>query len=155
MVQNKKIEDALLHLIGFDQEGLSDMNIGELTKSESGLYFQQAHPLITLTNLSSIAPDYVLKDTAAANFSNWLERKVRASITKAINRFVIEKLSSKTANSLCENKTLFDGTGRLADTISNRNNLVGFEIVPIRSKGITTRINKIGLQFTAPGTYKL
>lgn len=201
MIQIKQIEDALLHLVGFDQGGTSEVKISSsLTESESGLYFQQAHPLITLTNLACIAPDYENMETAieAASeyrkntmyvkgaivfyagkyyraevdnassndfassqwaevdpFSVWLEKKVRSSIAKAATRFVNEKLVSKTSNSLCENKTLFDGTGRLTDTISNHKNLVGFEIVPIRAKGVTTRINKVCLQFTAPGKYKL
>ena len=53
------------------------------------------------------------------------------------------------------NRTLFDGTGRLVDVVKNKKNLVGFEIVPIRAKGVTTKINKIGLQFTEPGEYTL
>lgn len=162
MIQVKRIEDALLHLVGFEQDSISNIKISDsLTESESGLFFQQAHPLITLTNLSCIAPDYenmesTLDVTPEIDpLSLWLEKKVRASITKVISRFINEKLVSKTSNSLCENKTLFDGTGRLSDTISNRKNLVGFEIVPIRSKGVTTRINRVCLQFTMPGTYKL
>lgn len=201
MIQVKKIEDTLLHLVGFDQGGTSNVKVSKaLTQSESGLYFQQAHPLITLSNLSSIAPDYANIESAIEAtadyrenteyvkgsivfyagkyyraeadgakssdfntdswsevdpFSIWLEKKVRASVTKVVTRFVNEKLSNKTSNSLCENKTLFDGTGRLADTITNHKNLVGFEITPIRSKGITTRINKVCLQFTTPGVYKL
>lgn len=201
MIQVKRIEDALLHLVGFEQGGTSDVKISNsLTKSDSGLFFQQAHPLITLTNLSCIAPDYEnmepaldvtseyrrnaqypkdsiifyngvyyraeVDNASASDFASeswseidplslWLEKKVRASITKVVSRFINEKLVSKTSNSLCENKTLFDGTGRLSDTISNRKNLVGFEIVPIRSKGVTTRINRVCLQFTMPGAYKL
>lgn len=158
MIQVKRIEDALLHLVGFEQDSTSGVKISNnLTESESGLFFQQAHPLITLTNLSCIAPDYENMEPTSENglLSLWLEKKVRASITKVVSRFINEKLVSKTSNSLCENKTLFDGTGRLSDTISNRKNLVGFEIVPIRSKGVTTRINRVCLQFTMPGTYRL
>ena len=162
MIQVKRVEDALLHLVGFEQDSISGIKISDsLTESESGLFFQQAHPLITLTNLSCIAPDYEnmepISDVTSEidQLSLWLEKKVRASIIKVISRFISEKLVSKTSNSLCENKTLFDGTGRLSDTISNHKNLVGFEIVPIRSKGITTRINRVCLQFTMPGIYKL
>lgn len=88
-------------------------------------------------------------------FSAWLEAKTKAGIQKAINRFYTEKLVKGTAKALCENKTLFENTGRITDTVKNRKNLVGFEIVPIRSRGVTTKINKIGLQFTEPGVYKL
>ena len=38
----------------------SDLKISDaLTVSESGLYFQQIHPLLTLQNMSCIAPDLI------------------------------------------------------------------------------------------------
>lgn len=191
------IQDKLLNLIGWEQNyNTAELKISELlTASESGLYFQQAHPLLTLQNISSIAPDFTntvypeysseteyskgnivsyngLKykalqpctgispdDTAywleTSPLSEWLEKKTKGSIQKAISRFINEKIIKGTYKPLCENKTLFDGSGRLVDTISNRQNLVGFEIVPVRSKGVTVKINKIGLQFTEPGEYTL
>ena len=88
-------------------------------------------------------------------FSEWLETKTKASITKAVNRYINEKTSKGTYKVLCEKKTLFDGTGRIYDTIKNKQNLVGFEFIPIRSKGVTTKINKIGLQFSEPGDYTI
>lgn len=88
-------------------------------------------------------------------FSEWLERKTKASIQKAITRFCNEKIIIGTNRPLCENRTLFDGTGRLVDTVKNKKNLVGFEIIPVRAKSVTTKINKIGLQFTKAGDYTL
>ena len=203
MLRINDIKEAMLGLIGWQQTSstLGAVLCDTMTDSESGLYFQQSHPLITLDNLVSIAPDFskiettgaypsygtlkrsqtykkgsvvsyagklykAIQDTIGGTpdmlpdywaetnlFSEWLEEKTKASIAKAINRYYTEKLANRTAKSLCENKTLFDGTGRLSDTITNRNNLVGFEIVQLRAKGITTKINKIGLQFTEPGDY--
>lgn len=170
MIRIKDIQDNLGGLIGWAPEDYSDTDIdASLSESESGLYFQQAHPLLTLSNISSIAPDFrniavgsEVKENREGSsqeslspFSKWLQQKTFASIQKAINRFCTEKVLTNTYKALCENKTLFDNTGRLADTVSNKNNLVGFEIVPVRSKGVTTKINKIGLQFTEPGAYKL
>lgn len=88
-------------------------------------------------------------------FSEWLENKTKASIQKAIARYCNEKTIEGTNKPLCENRTLFDGTGRLVDTVKNKKNLVGFEIVPVRAKGVTTKINKICLQFTKAGEYTL
>ena len=88
-------------------------------------------------------------------FSEWLETKTKASITKAVNRYINEKMAKGTYKALCEKRTLFDGTGRIYDTVKNRQNLVGFEIIPIRAKGVTTKINRIGLQFTEPGDYTI
>lgn len=198
MVRALDIQEKLLHLIGWEQNyDTSDLKISDaLTTSESGLYFQQIHPLLTLQNISCIAPDFknmifeeytIEKSYSKGNivkykdilykalqnstekqpdtepeywvetnpFSEWLENKTKASIQKAITRYCNEKIAQGTYKTLCENRTLFDGTGRLVDTVKNRKNLVGFEIIPVRAKGVTTKINKIGLQFTEPGEYTL
>lgn len=198
MVRAIDIQEKLLHLIGWEQNyDTSDLKISDaLTVSESGLYFQQIHPLLTLQNMSCIAPDFknmtfeeynaekpyskgnvikygsllykALQNSVGKQpdieseywvetnpFSEWLESKTKASIQKAIARYCNEKIAQGTYKTLCENRTLFDGTGRLVDVVKNKKNLVGFEIVPIRAKGVTTKINKIGLQFTEPGEYTL
>lgn len=198
MVRANDIQDKLLHLIGWEQNyDASDLKISDtLTVSESGLYFQQIHPLLTLQNMACIAPEFknmtfeeysTKKSYSKGNvvkydeklykalqkalnkqpdieseywveanpFSEWLESKTKASIQKAIARYCNEKIAQGTYKTLCENRTLFDGTGRLVDVVKNRKNLVGFEIVPVRAKGVTTKINKIGLQFTEPGEYTL
>lgn len=198
MVRANDIQEKLLHLIGWEQNyDTSDLKISDaLTVSESGLYFQQIHPLLTLQNMSCIAPDFKNitfpeynseKEYSKGNvvdyqgtqykalqkaqgkqpdieseywvetnlFSEWLESKTKASIQKAIARYCNEKMVEGTNKPLCENRTLFDGTGRLVDIVKNKKNLVGFEIVPVRAKGVTTKINKIGLQFTEPGEYTL
>lgn len=79
-------------------------------------------------------------------FSEWLKDKTKASIQKAISAFCNKKLSMGTQKALLENRTLFDGAGRLSDTIENKGRIVGFEIVPVRSRGVHIRINRIGLQ---------
>ena len=198
MVRANDIQEKLLRLIGWEQNyDTSDLKISDaLTVSESGLYFQQIHPLLTLQNMSCIAPDFnnitfpeynSEKEYSKGNvvdyqgtqykalqkaqgkqpdieseywvetnlFSEWLESKTKASIQKAIARYCNEKMVEGTNKPLCESRTLFDGTGRLVDTVKNKKNLVGFEIIPVRAKGVTTKINKICLQFTKAGEYTL
>lgn len=198
MIRIADIQDKMLHLVGWKQSyDLSDIMLSSnLTQTESGMYFQQIHPLLTLDNLRSIAPDFqnfnwqvhdankayksgevvrvddslykALQDIPAETdildskywtetnpFSEWLEEKTKASIVKLINKFINMKLADKATKSLIENKILFDGTGRLTNKIENRNKLVGFEIDTVRSKGVTVKIDKIGLQMTKPGSYTL
>ncbi len=198
MVRAIDIQEKLLHLIGWEQNyDTSDLKISDaLTVSESGLYFQQIHPLLTLQSMSCIAPDFknmtfeeynaekpyskgnvikygsllykALQNSTGKQpdieseywvetnpFSEWLESKTKASIQKAIARYCNEKTVEGTNKPLCESRTLFDGTGRLVDTVKNKKNLVGFEIVPVRAKGVTAKINKICLQFTKAGEYTL
>ena len=49
-----------LHLLGWRQHyDTTDFAIAdELTRSETGQYFQDMHPLVTLDNIRSVAPDY-------------------------------------------------------------------------------------------------
>ena len=195
MIRIKDVIGALSGLVGWEQNySPLDMRIDEdLTRSDSGLTFQQVHPLLTLSNLASVAPNfdgmtfpvysssanYVKGDLVTSGgdlyravkdgtghdvsdatywmktdlFSDWLRHKTNSSIAKAVMRFVNEKLNKGTYKMLFENQTLFDGTGRIVDREPNRSNVCGFELVPIRAKGITTKINKIGLQFSKAGDY--
>lgn len=198
MIRIADIQDKMLHLVGWKQSyDSSDIMLSSnLTQTESGMYFQQIHPLLTLDNLRSIAPDFqnynwqvhdvnkvyksgevvrtddslykAIQDVPAETdildseywsetnpFSEWLEEKTKASIVKLVNKFINMKLADKATKSLIENKILFDGTGRLTNKIENRNKLVGFEIDTVRSKGVTVKIDKIGLQMTEPGSYTL
>lgn len=198
MIRIKDLNEQLLHLVGWQQSyDTSEVKLSDnITQSESGMYFQQVHPLLTLPNLMSIAPDFkntnfpehdanssykegvvvTLEDKYYKSikdvpvnieitndefwietnlFSEWLEDKTKASIIKLINKFINMKLADKASKSLIENKTLFDGTGRLTNLATNRNRFVGFEVDTVRSKGVTVKINKIGLQFTRPGKYKV
>lgn len=58
MVRISEIQDRLLSLVGWEQSYNPAEAIDEkLTESESGLYYQGAHPLVTLENLRAIMPD--------------------------------------------------------------------------------------------------
>lgn len=198
MYRTNDIKIGLLGLIGWRQNyDTQEFTIAEsLTETETGQYFQDIHPLLTLSNIKAIAPDFARisydpwestkayrKGERAASvgvnyrakayslnanpetsplewekfdaFSEWLEEKTQASISKAIQRFWSEKMAKKTAANIIESKALFDGAGRLNETIRKTNSVAGFEIVPIRAKGITLRIDKIGLQFKGIGQHVL
>ena len=60
MIRIADIQDKMLHLVGWKQSyDLSDIMLSSnLTQTESGMYFQQIQPLLTLDNLRSIAPDF-------------------------------------------------------------------------------------------------
>jgi len=211
MLRAKHIEDSLLGLVGWKQTDDANPDLllsSNLLGSESGLYYQQAHPLLTLNNMASIAPDFsdytkpeydpeatylkgqVIKVSTTVEkvttvkyfkaienvpagikpedtegwpnywietspFSEWLEDKTRSTIYKAIYRYLNEKQNKGTYKNLLEDRILFDVTTRISDKIANTDALVGFEIIPARAKGVTIKINKIGLHFSMPGTYKV
>lgn len=210
MLRAKHIEDSLLGLVGWKQTDDANPDLllsSNLLGSESGLYYQQAHPLLTLNNMASIAPDFsdytkpeydensayskdqVVKVTTTEEatvvkyfkaidnvpagikpevsegwpnywietspFSEWLEDKTRSTIYKAIYTYLNDKQNKGTYKNLLEDRILFDVTTRISDKIDNTDALVGFEIIPARAKGVTIKVNKIGLHFSMPGTYKV
>ena len=207
MLRAKYIEDSLLGLVGWKQTDDANPDLllsSNLLGSESGLYYQQAHPLLTLNNMASIAPDFsdytkpeyddataypkdqVVKVTVqdegkyykaiddvpagikpgvsegwpnywieTSPFSEWLEDKTRSTIYKAIYTYLNDKQNKGTYKNLLEDRVLFDVTTRISDKISNTDALVGFEIIPARAKGVTIKVNKIGLHFSTPGDYKV
>lgn len=87
--------------------------------------------------------------------SHYLNYSVSNSIANMAQTFVrMKKLESET-KSLLDHKTFFDGAGRLNNTTPNRDNIVGFEITPVRTQGVTTKIEKVGLQLSGPATIDL
>jgi hypothetical protein len=80
--------------------------------------------------------------------SVWLERLTRSAIAKVVQTFLTQKSLLRESKTLLERRSLFDGAGRLDNTIINGQRLVGMEIVPAYSMGVTTKIERIGLQMT-------
>lgn len=194
MYRVDEIKAAYLGLWGWRQNhNVSDFVIADsLTTSEIDQFYQDVHPLMTLDNVKSIAPDFenityptwlidiqyrigdrvtfqsnyyrAITDNFGSRpdtnpsdwerfdaFSEWLENKTTASISKVFRNFWDAKMADKKGKNLLESKPLFDGAGRLVDVISNDEKLVGLELVPIRATGVTVKLEKIGLQFTEAG----
>lgn len=197
MYRLKEIQDALLHVVGWEQSYDPAKAIDDnLTQTESGLTFQGAHPLVTLDNVRAIVPDDFVfqypvwnmiseyktgakvrhnnkvwiaardnqnKEPTESDFNDdygnpywkpynmltdFLERMTRNGIATAIQTFTQIKQLDKETRNLLERKTFFDGAGRIRATLPNNHKLVGFEIVPVRSMGVTMKIEQIGLQMT-------
>ncbi len=83
--------------------------------------------------------------TPLADFANDL---LLSGINTAVQTFIQEKQLTQETKSLLERRALFDGAARLKSTIDNVGKIVGLEIVPVRSMGVTTKIERIGLQMT-------
>lgn len=86
--------------------------------------------------------------TAYNILSDFLRKLTNDGIAKAVQTFVQVKQLDKETRNLMERRTFFDGAGRIRATLQNNHKLVGFEIVPVRSMGVTAKIEKIGLQMT-------
>lgn len=88
--------------------------------------------------------------------SDFVRQLTINGINTAVQHFIkIKQLQRETRN-LLERRTFFDGAARLAATIDPSGKICGFEIVPVRSMGVTTKIERIGLQMVGgTGTVRL
>jgi len=221
MIRINDIQQALSHLVGWEQDIIPDNQIADdLTESESGLYFQGAHPMVTIENLRAVMPEMnvdmfpewsrfklyhkgqvvrhgsstgvmlfeALKDGIGheprvkdfnADFNDdfsqseggigdagywtrynpisvWLKRLQDQAIAKMVQVFLTQKSLLKESKALLERRTFFDGAGRLANTLPSGQRIVGMEITPAYSMGVTAKIERIGLQMTgATGTVRV
>lgn len=188
MIRINDIQDALMPLVGWQQDYNPAKAIDDdLLQTESGLLYQQAHPLVTLDNIRAIMPDDFAyqypawKDTEtyeidakvrhkgktwiatqevtgvepADNAEGWqpydmvsdyIRQQVRAGIAQTVQQFLQTKSLLKESKPLLERRTFFDGSGRINNTQPNQQRLVGFAINPVRSMGVTAKIERIGLQ---------
>ena len=78
--------------------------------------------------------------------SDYLAHITRQGINTAIQQFIELKQLQKETKNLLERRAFFDGAARLQNFLSPTGKIVGFEIVPVRSMGVTTKIERIGLQ---------
>ena len=88
--------------------------------------------------------------------SDFIRQLTVNGINTAVQTFIQEKQLQQETRDLLERRTFFDGAARLQATIDPTGKIVGFEIVPVRSMGVTTKIERIGLQMVgATGKVKL
>ena len=215
MIRIPDIVTALKPLVGWRQSyNPAEAINNELLMSESGLYYQDAHPLMTLNNITSVMPDdfkyqypewnmikgYKVGDKVLYkgvvwiclventdeppkeynNFnddynedyndgdgeviywqkynylSDYLTQQMQSGIAQTVQTFLQIKGLLRETKDLLERRTFFDGAGRLTNLQQNQGKLVGFEINPVRSMGVTAKIERIGLQMTgATGTVRV
>lgn len=129
---------------------------------------QTAYPAgkkVKHTNKVWIAKNANVGSEPAANNPDWAEYNMVSDfvrnltingINTTVQRFIeLKQLQQETRN-LLERRTFFDGAARLQATVEPRGKIVGFEIVPVRAMGVTTKIERIGLQMVgATGTVRL
>lgn len=183
---------ALTPLVGYRQnEDPNGTQVSELITSSSGLWFNDAHPVLTTDNLIAISPDtaaitynawnagtsYVVGDIVTSSgtlyiatasntndvppsgnwsvyspFSIWLREITESLILKSIRSWFNLKIIQGTATPLLENRKLYQSSGNISDLDTNYADLVGLELVPIRSESYRLHISSIGLQFDTAET---
>ena len=88
--------------------------------------------------------------------SDYVAKITLDGITTAVQTFIQQKQLTHETRTLLERRTFFDGAARLEAIIDPRGKWCGFEIVPVRAMGVTTKIERIGLQMRgATGTVRV
>ena len=142
------IQTCMTSLIGWRNDANTSVpqitNTALLT-SNSGLFYNDFHPLLLIENISNTLPEDKTID-------NYLTEKVNSGINKALTKVVLEKKLNESTKTLLNSSKLFDGIGRFQDTIVSNGRFVGVEVEIFPSYGAKVIIDKIGLQFTSAQT---
>jgi len=142
------IQNCMTSLIGWRNDANTSVpqitNTALLT-SDSGLFYNDFHPLLLIENIANTLPEDKTID-------NYLTEKVNSGINKALTKVVLEKKLNESTKTLLNSSKLFDGIGRFQDTVISNGRFVGVELEMFPSYGTKVIIDKIGLQFTQTQT---
>jgi hypothetical protein len=142
------IQNCMTSLLGWRNDANTSVpqitNTALLT-SNSGLYYNDFHPLLLIENIANTLPEDKTID-------NYLTEKVNSGINKALTKVVLEKKLNESTKTLLNSSKLFDGIGRFQDTVISNGRFVGVELEMFPSYGAKVIIDKIGLQFTQTQT---
>ena len=84
--------------------------------------------------------------------NDWMTQKVEASINKVVNQVFVNKSLMQSTKTFIENVQLFDGAGRMQDSITPQSRFVGLRITPKKINNVAILLDYIGLQFTQTQT---
>lgn len=142
-----QVTECLNGLIGFrTTKDIEDNDLTpELLESGSGMYWEDAHPLITVENLCYIKPE-------EQSFNTWAKEKVDASVKKLFSSLVEQKLNKKSIKSLLASAQMYLGVANRHNKEVKQGRFVGFMIEPKRHNGMVLDFKKIGTQFSETNT---
>ena len=152
MLDLNLIQSKLISLVGW-RKGWGDTTLQpsgsyDPTTTESGLYFQDAHSLLTLQNILQTMPEG-WKDGNSSSLSSYLKFLTERSISNLMQNFFRIKSLTQESRGLLENRVFFYGSANRhnpSHVSAGRN--YGLVLNPTQGKGIKLVLEKIALQFT-------
>lgn len=154
MINIIKIQAELINLVGWRNNNkslpLDSTSVYYPTRSQSGLYFQDAHPLLTLRNIAETMPEeWKGAATTQSSFVHYIKFITERAIANLTQNFLRIKSFTQESKELLENRILFYGAANRSSYSKITPGLRGFVLNPTQGKGITLRLEKVGLQFTS------
>lgn len=143
MVNADQLKTGLIGIVGWRQNtDEAGIQLIELTTSESGLWFGSQHPLLTIDQLVSHAPDFRAQDDTQVerntNFTAWLKERTEDGIVEAINDWLA--VSGLRDNFLCDyTAEILEQKGQFARIVALR---VASDLLRIVAFNPNNRINR-------------
>lgn len=113
--------------------------------SNSGRYFNDAHPLVTIKNIKDTVEDYSKSDS---EFNTYLGELQNSVIADVLNRVFQPKFWDAP-------KTLFERTDGADSTTENDSLFVGYRIRPAADNGVMVQANALTLLFDGAATFNV
>ena len=117
----------------------------DLLATDSGLYYNDYHPLIDMENISNTIPE-------TKDLEEYLQEKVDAGVVKVFNKFALWKKEMNSTKTILNSSAMFEGVARFSNSIANESKFVGMKVKLKESYGVRAKIDRLGLQFTAAQT---
>lgn len=152
------LQTAFANLVGWRQNpDPLGWQLTDLMTSSSGLFFNDVHPMLTIENLASIAPEFdLIEATDGARdiaFNLWLKQKTEAALLQVVDSWFADKSEVLTARNLLSRNDLFNVTGNITEVEVLTSGVVGLEVVPARSKSVVVTVERIGIQLDTNQTF--
>ena len=146
MYNINEIKECLRDQVGFRQVIRTELGTysEDVVTSESGLFVQDAHKLLTDDNIDYAIPNFTDIDpvNAVTLRNEYLQQLKVEAVNDVVHRMVHEGKVAKTIN---EKFTIHDATPNYRSLRPKLNDkFVGFIVRPKQMQGLTAQINKIG-----------
>lgn len=155
------IKEAFKTLVGWRQSyDPSVWTLGsDVTTSESGLWFNDIHPQLSIDNLMSVSPKFddmnLNESEVNAKFTQWVLHVMEGSATQVVDEWADLKFDNRTARNLLNRNELFTNTATFDVYDENRGYLVGFEVAPCKSRSLLMKIKQVALQLEENQTLRV
>lgn len=142
MINIPTIQTCFETLIGFKQnKNTNSVEIEpDLLVSDSGIYVQGIHALLTIENLQNCLRE------SSDNLNEYLRTRRNDAISKLINSIYTKKQVNLNSKELLNEVRLYDGSGNFRDKIAKLGRFVGFRVT-MKDSDTSLLMSQIGLQF--------
>jgi hypothetical protein len=114
-----------------------------LTAGTSGIFMNYVHPLCSIENIYTSAPQFAQE----SEFFAWLTAILESASTEFIADFLrMKRIADIDSKTILDSLRLYDGIGSYSDRIIKRGRFVGFMVKTNIQEGLMVLFDQIGMQ---------